>query len=1152
MRHGLRSLLPLAVSLALLHAAPGSTDAWRARSDQAAQQGAADRATPEGSARIEQAYRSNNIGVAHLEQFDYTTAEAAFREALRLEPDLAIARLNLAIALLYSGRFDVAIDEARSATKLLPDAPGPHFVLGLAAKADNQLEEAMTAFRQVLRLDPDDPGARIHLAQIHLQERRFDEALSLASDALAAEPYNVTAAYTVALALTRAGQSAEGQRAMERFEALRDSAYGVTYSQLYLGQGRHGEALASTGAEPDLVDPGTPAVTFSDATGNVLPSPVPQAVAPRERGGITLFDADGDGRLDLLVAGGGPLRFFRNDNGRLVEDAARLPGSALENARGAIAGDYDNDGRPDLFVLLDRGYALLRQTDNGRFEDVGARALPPSGPPASAAAFADVDHDGDLDILTAGASVRLLRNNGDGTFTDISSEAGVEAAPGPARGIAAVDFDNRRDIDIFLAAASAPPMLLRNMRDGTFRAAAADAGLPPAAQYSALAIADVNKDGYTDLFLGRADEPGLLVLGDGRGGFRTHPAPDDTRGAIAAQFVDYDNDGLLDLFTLSAHDLRLFRNLGGGKWVSVTADAGLDKVGPGDSAFQTLAAGDLDSNGRQELIVGLTNGDLRVLKSDAPAPNRSVRVRLEGRVSNRSGVGSRIEIRAGSLRQMLDATASTPAVAPADFLFGLGTRATADVVRVLWPSGILQAETDIGGATATIEITELDRKPSSCPYLFTWNGERFEFVTDVMGGGETGAWLAPAVWNVPDPDEYVRIRSDQLQPRGNRYEIRLTNELEEALFLERVQLIAVDHAADTDVYPNEGLRSAPRPPFALHALRDARPPVRAADGHGRDVLPAITGIDRRYADTFEVLPIRGYAEPHELVLDLGDAPEDAVLLLTGWTDYAFSNDNVAASQLGVAMSPPSLQVRDRQGAWRTVLDEIGFPVGRPQTVPVDLAGRFLSASREVRILTNMRIYWDQILVARPDRSSVGMTRLDPTDATLRWRGFSAEITPDEREPYAYDYHRVSAYSPWKAMIGRYTREGDVRALLRRVDDMFVISQPGDEIALSFRALPPPAPGRVRTFLFYVHGYSKEMNPRSATPDTVGPLPFRAMSGYPYPQDEHYPRTRAHRRYLERYNTRIVHRAVPSIDATAVRAGASGIDPRPDSSEDAPR
>ena len=121
------------------------------------------------------------------------------------------------------------------------------------------------------------------------------------------------------------------------------------------------------------------------------------------------------------------------------------------------------------------------------------------------------------------------------------------------------------------------------------------------------------------------------------------------------------------------------------------------------------------------------------------------------------------------------------------------------------------------------------------------------------------------------------------------------------------------------------------------------------------------------------------------------------------------------------------------------------------------------------------------------------------------------------------------------MVGSYTRLGDVRPLLGRVDDRFVISQPGDELALSFDVPPAIEPGSTRTFLLFVHGYSKEMNPRSASPDTVGPLPFRGMSGYPYGNREHYPRTREHRDYQDHYNTRLVLRPLPSIDRAAPEA-----------------
>ncbi len=323
--------------------------------------------------------------------------------------------------------------------------------------------------------------------------------------------------------------------------------------------------------------------------------------------------------------------------------------------------------------------------------------------------------------------------------------------------------------------------------------------------------------------------------------------------------------------------------------------------------------------------------------------------------------------------------------------------------------------------------------------------------------------------------------------------------------------------------------------FKLYTTRHARTPRAATDEHGHDVSSRIARLDRVYPDDFKLRPIRGYADEHTLTLDLGGetpAPtERTLLLLTGWTDYAFSSDNVAASQSGLSLQPPSLQVRDVEGKWRTVIENIGIPVGRPQTVAVDLTDKFLSSSREVRIVTNMRIYWDQVLVDTSDSEApLHVERLDPVVAELRWRGFSAETTPDGREPLGYDYQKVSSASSWKALPGRYTRVGDVRELLASVDDIFVVSPPGDEITLSFdaTALAPLPMGWTRTFLLYADGFSKEMDINSASPDQLAPLPFHAMKEYPYKAHESYPVTPTHRDYLERYNTRVVAAPFPSI------------------------
>ena len=371
----------------------------------------------------ERAYRQNNVGVALLEQFKYQEAAAAFRQALEIDSSIAIAHLNLGLALLYVPDLPGAAREIGEADRLLPGAPQPPYVLGLIARAENRPDEARRQFERVRAIDQRDASTNIQIGQLFLQERKYADAIDALRRAVADEPYNVTAVYNLGLALTRSGHADEGQRMLERSQVLRTAGYAVTLGTGYLEQGRYAEAMLSTGLESDLVDTTEPPVVMTPAslrtatrgpnrapppfgrrftTAELTPAGV-RAVAASLGGGVAVFDFDRDGDLDVFVASDEGQFLLRNDGSRWedVTAAAGLRTVPVDSsAIGCVAADYDNDTLPDLFVLRYGTSSLYHNEGGGRFREVGPDAGLTAYPfLPGAAALVDVDHDGDLDLV---------------------------------------------------------------------------------------------------------------------------------------------------------------------------------------------------------------------------------------------------------------------------------------------------------------------------------------------------------------------------------------------------------------------------------------------------------------------------------------------------------------------------------------------------------------------------------------------------------------------------------------------------------------------------------------------------------------------------------------------------------------------------------
>jgi len=1093
-----------------------------------------DAAFPASGKISPEALRLNTLGVAYMNQGKSTDAQKYFERALAADKSFAQAQMNRGIALLAQQKLEQACGALEEASRKLPDDPFAWYNLGLAYKDLAEPEKAIAAFQHVEKIVPDEPDAYYFVGFLQAQLQLYDEAIASFQKALALAPYHASAQFGLARAYQRKGESEAAREGMKRFQKLTSEHLGTPFGAGYGDQGKFSLA--------EFVHS-----TLSDAPAEIAVHYEQQSltVAGNADGasrGACFFDFDHDGKPDifLVAAGEGKSHLYRNVGGEKFEDVTAKAGLAgIGPGFGCAAGDFDNDGLTDLAVCEVDGVRLFHNDGGGKFAEVTQKVGIRREKGCVSAAFVDYDHDGDLDLyLTMSADPsdgakrqnKLWRNNGNSTFTDVSEDSGlgVEAT---GAGVAVTDFNNDRAIDFVFAGGMGGAAIYLNPREGKFtRLPAIDfakENLPPAV---GVAVFDFDKDGWMDVVFTHAGAPGISLWRNAQGRKLERAGLPDFgwKQGWGVAWLDYDNDGWLDLAAVgegaNGGEIRLLRNLGGAGWADVTKKVKLDTVKLNQP--RALAVADLKGDGSPDMVITQEGGAPLLLENVGANRNHWMQLDLKALNDNKSAIGTKVEIYAGALYQKFEMAGTTGYLGQNSgaLLVGLGAEKTTDAVRLLWPTGVPQDEVELA-ANKIQPIAELDRRGSSCPILFSWNGKEYEFIADMIGPGVVGHWIAPGERDVPDPDEFLKVPAKSARKKNGLLSFRFMEPMEETVYLDQVRLLAVDHPAGIEVNPNERFASNPPfPEFRVIATQNARVPVGAWDDRGRDVLPLLAHRDRKYVQDFVSLPFAGFAKMHWIELDLGawEAAKPLRLLLDGYTDYFTATSMYAADQAGIKVVAPYVEAQDAQGNWVRVVDDMGFPAGLARTMVTDLTGKLPAGTRRIRIVTNLKIYWDTVRIDQtPERRDIRVSDAPLASAELAYLGYPKEIRLHPASDTVYAYAWRSKSGPYARAAGNYTRYGDVTELLRASDDKFTVFSSGEGVKLEFdpAKLPALPLGWVRDYFFYADGFEKDLDFYAAYAFTVEPLPRHGLFAYPYAVGSEYPLDREHLDYQFEYNTR---------------------------------
>ncbi len=1085
-----------------------------------------------------------SLGIVYLRMEKYDEAELQLLKAKEIDPENANIRILLSEAYTFKNDEAKSLNELREALEFDPENTEVIYLLSVnyanSEKTENS-EEREKYLKQLTKLLPANIVPKLDLVTLLLHNNIYDQALSILEDINTIYPEFPKEAvqyFQQAVDYLNSNTPELASRQVQTFYNYIKitTPYQVGLKELTGQEGAMaGFPLISfdqsgiddpDGSEVNILE----VIKFKDIT-NLVGLPEGAGESNPVYGSLAVEDFDQDGDVDIYFSGYIPEAnetkpfLLQNDPGNFMDISENSGILHQGKELSASFADFDNDGHIDLYVVKEDGNIMYQNSGNGSFVIVPEGKIPANNGRGGKAVFFDADHDGDLDIyLLKSGRNQYLRNNSDGTFSDLPDT--FKDPDTPSSDAVIGDFDGDGDIDLFVTNTDTTNILYSNLRSGHFENVTDKSGLSSAKGWNSAAAGDYNNDGFIDLFMTGRNGRYAFMTNNGEGKFSVNTQSENefaltgVAGHDAALF-DFDNDGYLDLIVAGSNPggkgVFLFHNNGSGKFKDVSHLLPENIV-----SGKEIAIADYNNDGDLDIFLYGSDGGIRLLRNDGGNTNHYLKIKLVGlrtgsRKNNYFGIGAKVEIRAGSLYEMTTATGS-------EIHFGIGKEAKAEVVRIIWNNGVPQNIYFPAGDQFLIEQQLLK---GSCPFLYTWNGTRYEFVKDMMWRSALGMPLGimggDTQYAFADPSrEYLKIPGKMLQPKEGVYSLQITKELWETIYFDKLELMAVDHPKVVDIFVDEKFTPPPFPEFRIYTTNKKHLPVTAFDELGNDVLPAIQKKDDRYVSNLYPAKYQGLTSLHSLILDPGKNPDTDILALNGWIFPTDASINFSISQSSdMEVVPPRMQVINREGEWETVIESIGFPLGKNKTMVIDLKDKFITEDHRVRIETNMQIYWDYAFFTGDKSLPVKTQKLEMISADLHFRGYSAMYRKGGRYgPHWFDYNSLSTGQKWRDLEGNYTRFGNVLALLQEADDQYIIANAGDEVTVEFDANLPDLPeGWTRDFVIYSEGWVKDGDMNTATGNTVLPLPFHGMSSYPYGPDEQYPDDSVHNIYNKIYNTR---------------------------------